>query len=35
MEIANKHTLDLEKLPPEDVTVIVGESGATFADSEV
>ena len=34
MEISNEHKLDLEKLPPEDVTVIVGEGGDTFSDSK-
>ena len=32
MEISNEPNLDLEKLPPEDVTVIVGEGGDTFSD---
>ena len=34
MEISNEHKLDLEKLPPEDVTVIVGEGSDTFSNSK-
>ena len=34
MEISNEHKLELLKLPSEDVTLIVGVGGDTFADSK-
>lgn len=34
MEISSDNKLDLEKLPPEEIKIIVGEGGDTFSDSK-